>query len=134
VTVPPASKVLVRTAEADTEPPATIVEAERLAVIVGLALPIEIEIASWCDSNPLVSVIVTTYVPLAEGAQDSNEVPDPVKFVGESVQTSPVDGDGAAVRETAPTNPLSSSTVKVEFPGIPTVTLTVAGLAVIEMS
>jgi hypothetical protein len=125
---------LIRTAEPDTKPPARIVEAERLAVIVGLALPIEIEIASWCDSEPLVSITVTAYVPLAEEEQDKSEIPEAGKLVGASVQRSPVDGDGVAVRATAPAKPLSSATVKVEFPEVPTVTLTVAGLAVMEIS
>lgn len=45
-----------------------------------------------------------------------------------------MDGDAVAARVTTPANPLSAVTVTVEFPAIPTITLTVAGLAAIVKS
>jgi hypothetical protein len=105
------------------------VEAERLVVIEGEALLTETETATECDKEPLVPVTVTVNVPLAEDAQDMAEFPEPTTLIGERVQESPVDGDALAVRLTTPTNPLTSANVKVEFPAIPTLTVTVAGLA-----
>jgi hypothetical protein len=55
-------------------------------------------------------------------------------LIGESVHESPVDGDTVAVRATVPPNPLTPITVRVEFPAVPTVTLTVAGLTTIVKS
>jgi len=46
VTVPPASKPFVRTAEPDAKPPTRIVEAERVVVRDGVALPTEIVIVT----------------------------------------------------------------------------------------
>jgi len=129
VTVPPASKAFVRTAESDTEPPARIEEAERLVVIDGCAFRAEMVIVVECDSEPRVPVTVTVNVPLAEDLHDNAEVPEPAMLDGESVQESPEVGDVATVRVTVPANPLMPTTVKVEFPTVPTVTLTVAGLA-----
>jgi hypothetical protein len=68
-------------------------------------------------------------VPLAEDGHDKGEFPEPTTLIGERVQESPVDGDAVAVRLTTPTNPLTPANVKVEFPAVPTVTVTVAGLA-----
>jgi hypothetical protein len=62
------------------------------------------------------------------------EVPDPDMLVGESVQESPVDGDAVEVRLTGPVNPLRLLIVKVEFPAVPTVTLTAVGLALMVTS
>ena len=127
--MPPASKAFVRTAESDTEPPVRIEEAERLIVIDGCALTAEMEIVVECDNEPRVPVTVTVNVLLAEEAQDIAEVPEPAMLMVESVQESPVVGDVATVRVTVPANPLTPATVNVEFPAVPTVTLTVAGLA-----
>ena len=129
MTVPPASKAFVRTAESDTEPPVRIEEAERLVVIDGCALMTEMEIVVECDKEPRVPVTVTVNVLLAEDAQDIAEVPEPAMLIVESVQESPVAGDVATVRVTVPANPLTPVTVKVEFPTVPTVMLIVAGLA-----
>ncbi len=129
MTVPPASKAFVRTAESDTEPPARIEEAERLVVIDGWTFRAEMEIVVECDSEPRVPVTVTMNVPLAEDAQDIAEVPEPATLMVERVHESPVAGDVATVRVTVPANPLIPVSVKVEFPAVPTVTLTVAGLA-----
>jgi len=129
VTVPPASKAFVRTAESDTEPPVRIEEAERLVVIDGCALTAVMEIVVECDNEPRVPVTVTVNVLLAEDLQDIAKVPEPAMLMEESVQESPVVGDVATVRVTVPANPLTPATVKVEFPAVPTVTLTVAGLA-----
>lgn len=57
------------------------------------------------------------------------DVPEPEMLVGESVQESPVDGDAVDVRPTCPANPLTLLIVKVEFPAVPTVTLTAVGPA-----
>ncbi len=132
MTVPPASKAFVRTAESDTEPPVRIEEAERLVVIDGCALTAVMEIVVECDNEPRVPVTVTVNVLLAEDLQDIAEVPEPAMLMEESVQESPVVGDVATVRVTVPANPLTPATVKVEFPAVPTVTLTVAGLAATE--
>jgi hypothetical protein len=105
------------------------VEAERLVVMAAEALPTEIETAIECDNEPLVPVTVTVNVPLAEDAQDMAEFPEPATLIGERVQKSPVDGGAVAVRLTTPTNPLRAANVKVEFPAVPTVTVTVVGLA-----
>jgi len=130
VTVPPASKAFVRTAESDTEPPARIEEAERLVVIDGCALTAVMEIVVECDNELRVPVTVTVNVLLAEDLQDIAEVPEPAMLMVESVQESPVVGDVATVRVTVPAKPLMPVIVKVEFPAAPTVTLTVDGLAV----
>jgi hypothetical protein len=134
VTVPPASKPFVRTAESDAEPPTRIVETERVVVRDGVALPTEIVIVTEWDSDPLVPIIVTVKVPLAEDGQDMMDVPEPKMLIGESVQESPVDGDAVNVRPTGPTNPLTLLIVKVEFPAVPTVTLTAVGPAVMMKS
>ena len=129
MTVPPASKAFVRTAESDTEPPVRIEEAERLVVIDGCTFRTEMVIVVECDKEPRVPVTVTVNVLLAEEAQDIAEVPEPAILMVERVHDSPVAGDVATVRVTVPANPLTPVTVKVEFPAVPTVTLTVAGLA-----
>ena len=134
VTVPPALKPLVKLVESVTEPPTTIEDEERLAVIVGVALPTEIEIVTECDVEPLVPVTVTVKTRLRVDGQDMVEVPEPAMFVEESVQVRPVAGDAVAVRARVPTNPSTPVTVKVEFPALPTVTLMVVGLAVIAKS
>jgi hypothetical protein len=57
VTVPLAVVVApVRVAESLAEPPAGIVDAERVVVIVGLALPTVKVIDTEWNSNPLVAV------------------------------------------------------------------------------
>ncbi len=129
MTVPPASKAFVRTAESDTEPPVRIEEAERAVVIDGCALRAEMEIVVECDSEPRVPVTVTVNVLLAEDLHDIAEVPEPSMLMVERVHESPVAGDVATVRVTVPANPLTPVTVKVEFPAVPTVTLTAVGLA-----
>jgi hypothetical protein len=134
VTVPPTLKAFVRTAESVTEPPTRIVVAERVVVRDRVALPTEIVIVTEWDSEPLVPVTVTVKVPLAEDGQDMADVPDPDMLIGESVQESPVDGDAAEVRPTGPANPLTVLMVKVEFPAVPTVTLTAVGPAVMVKS
>jgi hypothetical protein len=68
-------------------------------------------------------------VPLAEDGQDTVDVPEPATLVGVSVQESPVGGDAVDVRPTCPANPLTLLIVKVEFPAVPTVTLTAVGPA-----
>jgi hypothetical protein len=73
-------------------------------------------------------------VPLLADWQDIAEVPEPAALIGEKVQESPVDGDAVSVRVTVPTNPLRPVNVRVELPGVPTVTLNVAGLAAIVKS
>jgi hypothetical protein len=79
-------------------------------------------------------VTVTVKVPLADGVHDRVEVPDPVTLVGDRVHVSPVAGETVAVRLTTPANPLSAVTVIVEVPAVPTVVVTVVGLAAIVKS
>ncbi len=97
-------------------------------------MPTEIVIVTEWDSDPLVPIIVTVKVPLAEDGQDMMDVPEPEMLIGESVQESPVDGEAVDVRPTGPANPLTLLIVKVEFPAVPTVTLTAVGLAVMVKS
>jgi hypothetical protein len=59
VTVPPAWKLFVRTAESDAEPPTRIVETERVVVRDGVALSTVIGMVTEWDSEPLVPVTVT---------------------------------------------------------------------------
>ncbi len=120
--------------ETPTEPPAKIVEAERLAARDGDALPTETEIASECDSEPLVPLTVTVKFPLAEDEQDRVEVPEPVRLVRENVHESPVDGDTPAVRLTTPANPLTPVTVTIEVMAVLITALTVVGTVVIVKS
>jgi hypothetical protein len=79
-------------------------------------------------------VTVTVKDPLAEGVQDSVEVPEPVTLAGVSVHDRPVAGETAAVRLTTPANPLTAVTVIVEVPAMPTVVETEVGLAAIMKS
>jgi len=92
-----------------------------------------VTVAEWVRPA-LVPVIVTVKVPLAEGVQDSVEVPEPVTLAGVSVHDRPVVGETAAVRLTTPANPLTGATVIVEVPAVPTVVVTAVGLAVIVKS
>jgi hypothetical protein len=66
--------------------------------------------------------------------QDIVEVPEPAMLLGDSVHEIPMDGDAVAVRATTPANPFRPVTVIVEFPAVPTTTLTVAGFAPIVKS
>jgi hypothetical protein len=134
VTVPPALKPPVMLVESVTEPPTRIEEVERLVVIDGAALPIEIEIVTECDVEPLAPVTVTVKTPLRVDGQDMVEVPEPAMLIEESVQVSPMVGAAVAVRVTVPANPLAATTVKVEFPAVPTVILGLVGLAVTAKS
>lgn len=77
---------------------------------------------------------VTVYLPLTVATQDRVDVPDPVALVGVRLQVSPVVGLTAEVRLTTPAKPLTSATVIVEVPGMPTLTLTLVGLAAIVKS
>jgi len=120
--------------ESVTEVPTRIDEVDRLVVILGVALPTEIEIVIEWDIEPLVAETVSVKVPLLEDGQEIVEVPEPLMFDGESVHESPIEGDGVEARVTDPTKPLRPVTVRVEFAGVPTVTLTVAGPAAIAKS
>jgi hypothetical protein len=111
-----------------------IVEAVRLVVRDGDALPTAIVIVTEWDSDPFEAITVTVKVPLAEDGQDKVDVPEPEMLIGESGQESPVDGDAVDVRPTCPTNPLTLLIVKVESPAVPTVTLMAVGPAVIVKS
>jgi hypothetical protein len=68
-------------------------------------------------------------VPLTEDGQDTVEVPEPSMLVGERMHESPVDGNEVAAKVTVPAKPLTPDIVTVEFPALPTVILTVEGLA-----
>jgi hypothetical protein len=129
MTVPPALKPPLIVAESVTVEPTRGDKLERLVEIEGLTLPTEIAIDIECDRDPLVPESVTVNVPLTEDGQDIVEVPEPARLVGESVQESPVDGDEVAAKVTFPAKPLTPDIVTVEFPALPTVTLTVEGLA-----
>jgi hypothetical protein len=65
---------------------------------------------------------------------DSVEVPDPVMLVGVSVQVKPVAGLMPEVRLTSPLKPWSAVIVMVEMPAVPTLTVSVVGLATIVKS
>ena len=115
-------------AESVTVEPTRGDKLERLVEIEGVTLPTEIAIDIECDRDPLVPESVTVNVPLTEDGQDIVEVPEAARLVGESVQESPVDGDDVDAKVTVPAKPLTPDIVTVEFPAIPTATLTVEGL------
>jgi len=115
-------------AESATVEPTRGAKVERLVEIEGVTLPTEIEIAIERERDPLEPEIVTVNVPLAEDGQDMVEVPEPSMLVGESIHESPVDGDDVAAKVTVPAKPFTPDIVTVEFPALPTVTLTVEGL------
>jgi len=120
--------------ESVTEVPTRIDEVDRLVLILGVALPTEIEIVTECDIEPPLAETVSVKAPLPEDGQETIELPEPPMFDGESVHKSPIEGDGVAARVTDPTKPLRPVTVRVEFAAVPTVTLTVAGPATIVKS
>lgn len=120
--------------ESVTETPTRIDEADKLVVILGVALPTEIEIVIECDIEPLVAETVSVKIPLPEDEQEMVEAPEPPMLDGERVHDNPVEGEGVATRVIDPTKPLRLVAVRVEFAGVPTVTPTVAGLAAIVKS
>jgi len=120
--------------ESVTEVPTRIDEVDRLVVILGVALPTEIEIVIEWDIEPLVAETVSVKVPLLEDGQEMVDVPEPLMFDGESVHERPTEGDGVATKVTDPTKPLRPVTVRVEFAAVPTVTLTVDGPAAVVKS
>jgi hypothetical protein len=60
---------------------------------------------------------------------ESEEVPDPVTLVGDSVHVSPVLGNTLDASATVPANPLRAVIVIVDVPGTPAFTVTLVGLA-----
>jgi len=67
-------------------------------------------------------------VPLHESAE-APEVPS-VMLVGVRVQVRPVTGETVAASVTVPVKPWTAVTVMVEVPAVPTLTVTLVGLAV----
>jgi hypothetical protein len=128
MTVPPALKPPVKLVEPVIVEPTRGDEVERLVEIEGEALLTKIEIVIECDTEPFVPESVTVNVPLTEDGQDMVEVPEPAMLVGERMHESPVDGEDMAAKVTVPAKPLTPDIVTVEFPALPTVTLTVERL------
>src|ERR1700758_870481 len=110
--------------ESITVEPTRADEVERLVEIEGEALLTEIEIVTECDTEPFVPESVTMKVPLTEDGQEMVEVLEPAMLVGERMHESPVDGEDVATKVTVPVKPLTPDIVTVEFPTLPTVTLT----------
>jgi|SRR6267143_2082524 len=83
-----------------------------------------------CESDPLLPVTETVYVP-AEPLQDSVDVPEvPRETVfWLKAQLRPLDGETVAVKPTPPANPFRLATVIVELPRAPASTVTDVGLA-----
>jgi hypothetical protein len=81
-----------------------------------------------------VPVTVTVKLPLAEGVQDSVEVPEPATLEGLRVQVRPVEGEMETARLTLALNPLTGITVMVEVPVWPTLMVTSVGLELIWKS
>ena len=75
-------------------------------------------------------VTVTWVVAAVVNVQDSVEVPDVVTLVGVRVQTAV----SLLARFTAPVNPFSGAIVMVDVPGLPTLTVTEVGLALMLKS
>ncbi len=67
-------------------------------------------------------------MPLHESAE-APEVPS-VMLVGVRVQVRPVTGETVAASVTVPVKPWTAVTVMVEVPAVPTLTVTLVGLAV----
>jgi hypothetical protein len=85
-----------------------------------------------CVSEPLTPVIVTVAVPaVAVVDAVSVNVADEVELVGLKLAVTPL-GKPLAENPTVPVNPLTGTTVTVEVPLAPCVTLRVAGEAVSE--
>lgn len=104
----------------------------RMVMLVGLAVSVKsctltVTIVV-CDSDPLVPVTVTVYVPPIP-LHCSRLVPDPVTLVGLRVHVSPLLGEIDVARVTVPVNPLTAVIVIVELAFTPGVVLTVVGLA-----
>jgi hypothetical protein len=86
------------------------------------------------DKLPLAPVTVTVKVPLVVPVQDRVEVAevvevDSVTLVGDRVHVRPVAGETVSDRPTVPANPFRAVTVIVDVPAVPTVVVTVVGLA-----
>ena len=86
------------------------------------------------EREPLVAVTVTVKEPVVAAVQERVEVPVVVvpraRLVGSSVQVRPADGETVSVNATVPVKPFIATTVMVEVPTDPTVTLTELGVAV----
>lgn len=83
-----------------------------------------------CDRVPLVPVIVTVTLPVAEKVHDSVEVPEPpVTELGFRVHAVL-----SLANPTVPVKLFKGEIVMVEVPAVPTTTETDEGLGVIEKS
>ena len=71
---------------------------------------------------------MTVYTP-ALPAQERAEFPEPVMLVGVRVQAIPVAGETVVARLTTPVKPCVAVAVIVEVPGVPTLAVTIVGLA-----
>jgi len=83
-----------------------------------------------CDSDPLLPVTETAYVP-AEPLQESVDVPEvPREIVfWLKAQLRPLVGETVAVKPNVPANPFKLATVIVELPRAPASVVTDIGLA-----
>lgn len=77
------------------------------------------------DWVPLVPITVTTMFDATVNVQDSAALPEPVTLVGVMLHAVL-----SAVRLTTLLNPFTAVTVTVEVPAVPTLAVTVIGLAV----
>ena len=85
-----------------------------------------------CESDPLVPVTITENVPVVFVPIVSVAVPEPVMVLG--LITAPIPGEGVAVRETIPENPLNAVMVIAEVPEEPWTIVRLEGLAEMEKS
>jgi hypothetical protein len=95
---------------------------------------VKVTVAEW-ESVPLAPVTVTVKEPVADAVHDRVEVAEVVVplraiLVELREQVRPVEGETVSDNVTVPVKPFVAATVIVEVPGVPTVTLTVVGLAV----
>ncbi len=81
---------------------------------------------SELDSEPLVPLTITVTVPAEAKVHDNVEVPEPPDTVAGVRLHEAL----SLVNETSPVNPFNGPTVMVEVPAIPTLTVTLVGLAV----
>jgi hypothetical protein len=134
VPVKPLTPVIV-IVEVPAEPTATL-------TLVGLAATVKsgakvtrkVTAADW-DRDPLAPVTLTVKVPVVDPVHDNVDVAEVVvgvrvTLVGLRAHVRPADGDMVSVNATVPVKPLVAETAIVEVPAVPTVTLTLVGLAV----
>jgi hypothetical protein len=136
VTVP-VNELTAATVRVEVEgEPTTAFTAVGLAITVksGATATVKATVAE-CESEPLVPVTVAANEPVVDPVQERVELAEVavelrVTLVGLRVHVRPVDGATVSESVTVPVKPFVAATVIVEVPGVPTITLTVVGLAV----